>query len=137
MLYRLPTARGARPREDCKPERTFAALFNGARQRGWYATHGPNPHPIFGKAEAEWGWPHDFETLRDAGLITFTISESDAPGLIGGKSTDIEWQITNKGWEVRKDDLAYFRALMDAMAADEASQNTSQNAPVADQSENG
>lgn len=97
-------------------ENTFAALFNGARQGYGHPERGPS----FGKAEAEWGWPNAWYALRDAGLITITESIEEAPGAVGGKSLRVEWGVTDLGWQVRDDDLAYFRELMDARRADEA-----------------
>jgi len=100
ILSELPRVEGKYPASN-----VFAALFNGARQG--YAI--PNGRVFFGKAEAEWGWPHAWEELMQAGLIIFSLD-----------GNRVAWAITNKGMEVRNDDLAYFRELMKAMDLDEA-----------------
>jgi len=96
---------------------TFAALFNGAIQGRTTEKGGV----FFGKAEAEWGWPHAWEQLRAAGLIEFRVDTE------AGK---IHWHITEKGYEVRQDDMAYFRELMAAMDADERAASTTQEQTV-------
>lgn len=116
LLERIELPEEKRSDSHGSVENTFAALFNGARQ-GW--GH-PERGPSFGKAEAEWGWPNAWYALRDAGLITITETIEDAPGLVGGKSLRVEWGVTELGWQVRDDDLAYFRELMSARRADEA-----------------
>lgn len=92
------------------PECTFAALFNGARQGNGVPGFGMS----FGKAEAEWGWPKAWEALRDAGLIDFEVTTYDAPGAVGGIAERVTWSITDKGREVRADDLAWHREMSDA-----------------------
>lgn len=94
-------------------DRTFAALFNGAMSGRMM--HGDTPW--FGKAEAEWGWPNAWAALRDAGLVTWEIKRETHPG---GDFDYFHWQITDLGWKVRDDDLAYFRERMNARDKDES-----------------
>jgi len=94
----------------------FAALFNGARQ-GLISGNGV----FFGKAEAEWGWPHAWEQLRNAGLVEYRVDTA------AGR---IHWRITEKGHEVRQDYLAYFRELDAALEADEQACGTTQEQNV-------
>lgn len=94
----------------------FAGLFNGARQGMLW----PDGSLSVGKAECEWDWKNVWERLRELGLVEYRLEELDAPGAISGKMTKFYWSITDKGWLIREDDLAYHRALMDAMDADEA-----------------
>lgn len=101
---------------DPNVERCFAGLFHGASQHNAYVT--ANGRFWCGKAECEWGWPGDWEKLRDAGLIEFTTKREDAPGAKGGYHIKVDWKIPEKGWKVREDDLAWFNALMDARDAD-------------------
>jgi len=97
--------------------RCFTGLFNGASQHSAYVT---SKGSFFcGKAECEWGWPKDWEDLRDQGLITFSTDRQDAPGAIDGYHVKVTWDITEKGWKVREDDLAWFGELMDARRQDE------------------
>ena len=98
--------------------RCFAALFNGAR-KGWCSK--PDAAPSFGKAEAEWAWPHGWSELKALGLVTWTSKEVPCHPSFGNvpPMVDIEWTITDKGWDVRDDDLKWFRELMDARDADE------------------
>jgi len=103
----------------------FAGLFNGAFQHNAYVT--AKGHFSCGKAECEWGWPGDWEKLRDAGLITFSTERKDAPGAIDGYHVKVTWGITDEGWKVRDDDLAYFRELMAARDQDEAVKSDSTN----------
>lgn len=88
---------------------TFASLFNGAQKGSIF------PNGVFkcGKAEAEWGWPENWDRLVEAGLITYDIV--DGPG----DWKTVNWSITDKGWDIREDDLAYFKELMDAKDADD------------------
>jgi hypothetical protein len=95
---------------------TFAGLFNGGYKQGWFL---PNGSLHMGKAECEWHWPAAYEELRDAGLIKYhTEDRPHAKG--GGSTTYLINEITERGWDVREDDLKWFRELMDAMRADEA-----------------
>ena len=95
----------------------FKGLFNGASREGhiW-----PNGAFKVGKAECEWGWPGDWEKLRDAGLLTFRLDARPNHPSIGGSTTYVPYSITDKGWDVREDDIAYFRELMAAREKDEA-----------------
>jgi len=102
---------------DNRVSNCFAGLFNGARREGiiW-----PNGSLFVCKAECEWGWPGDWEKLRDAGLLTFRLEERPNHPSIGGTTAYVPWSITKKGWDVRDDDLAYFNELMDARRKDES-----------------
>lgn len=100
-----------------RADNVFAALFNGATSEG---TFWPNGRLFIGKAEAEWGWPAQWEKLRDAGLIEYELYETPNHPSFGGTTTKLRWSITDKGWEVRNDDLAYFREVMAARDQDEA-----------------
>lgn len=93
----------------------FAGLFNGALK---HSTRIMNGRFFCGKAECEWGWPGDWEALRDAGLITFKREREDYAD--GGHGEVVTWDITDKGWKVRDDDLAWTRELMAARRMDEA-----------------
>ena len=93
----------------------FAALFNGARNgmapaSGW--------KPTFGKAEAEWAWPDGWNELRDLGLVEWKeIQRPYHPSF--PPMVEIVWSITEKGWEVRNDDLAWFREIINVRDQDE------------------
>ena len=98
----------------------FAALFNGARNGTIFV---PGQKPVFGKAEAEWAWPNGWNELRDLGVVEWREIErpchpsfGDVPPMIS-----IEWVVTEKGWQVRVDDLNWFRELMDARSRDQDS----------------
>lgn len=96
--------------------RCFAGLFNGARSHGWIGQGGGL---IIGKAECQWDWEKTWPELRDAGLITWTTEDRPNHPDFGGHTTHIDWKITDKGWDVREDDLRYFNELMTAMTDDE------------------
>jgi len=87
----------------------FAGLFNGAKSEGFVHESGLS----IGKAECEWGWPEDWDTLRDAGLIEYRMID----GPRGSKR--LVWSITAKGMDVRTDDVRAFRELMAARDDDE------------------
>lgn len=70
---------------------TFLSLFNGAR-RGYIW---PNGSISFGKAEAEWGWPSDWERLKELGIVKFDLTDQH-----------VEWEITNLGYALRDVQLA-------------------------------
>jgi len=95
----------------------FAGFFNGALRRGRIYGDGGL---FIGKAECEWDWQETWAELRDLGLINYTLITKPAPGAVSGKMTEVTLEITEKGRRVREDDMAYFRALMDAMHEDEA-----------------
>jgi hypothetical protein len=93
----------------------FAGLFNGALSEG--SVNAENGLFI-GKAECEWGWPEDWDTLRDAGLIEYRLV--DGPKVKMGKPWKrLLWSITEKGMNVRTDDVRAFRELMAARDDDE------------------
>lgn len=98
----------------------FAGLFNGANQKG--VIFKPGQSPSFGKAECEWAWPDGWNELKALGLVEWTETEQpchpsfgDVPPMIY-----IHWTVTERGWQVRDDDLKWFRELMNARQADEA-----------------
>jgi hypothetical protein len=101
-------------------QHTFAALFNGAVSPGHFDPSVLDGRPFFGKAEAEWHWPKDWDALVALGLVTYRTEIKPAPGARSGQTTLIHWQITPKGWEVRLDDLAWFAEMSAAREADEA-----------------
>lgn len=95
----------------------FAALFNGARRGTIFK---PGQIPFFGKAEAEWAWPDGWNELKQLGLVKWTEVERPChPSFNAPPMVDIEWSITDRGREVRTDDLKWFNELMDAREADE------------------
>ena len=98
----------------------FAGFFNGASSRGsiW-----PDGSLKIGKSECEWDWEDNWAELKALGLIDWQIETKPNHPSIGGESKFVHLTITEKGRAVRADDLAYFRALMDAMDADEKNGN--------------
>lgn len=105
---------------DSQARHCFIGLFNGAWQVGMlFKAH----ELTIGKAECEWGWPGDWEKLAALGLITFDIEQRPNHPDIGGRTAHLIWHVTDKGWEVREDDLAYSRELMAAREADLVSPN--------------
>lgn len=92
----------------------FAGLFNGARREGWITSRGL----FVGKAECEWGWPSDWDALRDAGLIEYRLEDVPNHPNVGGTTTHLHWSITEQGWRVREDDIAWSNALSAAMDED-------------------
>lgn len=94
----------------------FAALFNGARNGTIFK---PGQRPFFGKAEAELAWPDGWNELRGLGLVEWTEREKPChPSFNAAPMIEIVWQITDKGRDVRDDDLKWFRELMDAQDRD-------------------
>lgn len=106
LLRKLPR----RPSIEGTATGTFASLFNGVRAP-WIT---PNGSFFAGKAEAEWGWPETWEQLRDAGLIDFEIHEPNDAGF-----RDVTFEITELGWKVRNDDIAYSREISRAIKLDD------------------
>lgn len=107
MLDRIKAAEGGDPHGT--PEVVFRALFRGTMNECRVYDDGKS---IFtGKAESEWGWPHSWEALRDAGLIAFRIEER-------GPLKRLIWEVTDLGWAVRDDYLAYGKELSEAREAD-------------------
>ena len=102
--------------------RCFAGLFNGARQG--HLT--PNGGLFLGKAECEWDWEEVWPALQALELVEYRLEEVPAPGAVSGKMTKFHWSITDKGHDVREDDIKYFRELMDARTADEAAEQEAQ-----------
>lgn len=94
----------------------FAGFFNGCLSKG--SLH--NGHLSIGKSECEWDWEETWGKLRELGLITWTTEQVPNHHTIGGHTTYVHLTITDKGWEVRNDDLKWFRELMDARDQDEA-----------------
>ena len=102
-LYRL--VRGDKDH----PYRTFMSLFHGAQQgRLWYSSDKNEEWAIFGKAEAEWGWPHDWKTLKEAGLVEYEIKEDGT----------IPWRVTDLARTIYEDNRAYNKELGEAIEAD-------------------
>ena len=95
---------------------TFDGLFNGALSKGSFNKNGAL---FIGKAECEWHWPDAYNELRDTGLLEYRTYEVDNHSDIGGQTTFLDWRITELGWEVRQDDLAYFNESLEAMEQDE------------------
>lgn len=91
----------------------FAGLFNGAFQGRITAKGGL----FVGKAECEWDWQEVWPAMKELGLVDYSIDEVTHPS--GYVSKNLHWNITEKGFEVRDDDIKYFRELMDAMAEDD------------------
>jgi len=93
----------------------FAGFFNGASSKGIIFVP-ENDSLTIGKAECEWDWRENWGELKKLGLLEWTEEpKTDARG----KPWVYVWpEITAKGREVRKDDVAWFRALMDAMSLD-------------------
>lgn len=97
----------------------FAGLFNGARSRGWISP--PRAGLFLGKSECEWDWQQVWPAMRNLGLVDYYTQERPAPFTSGIPwRIDFHWWITDKGWDVREDDLRYFRELTAAMDADES-----------------
>jgi hypothetical protein len=96
----------------CRADYTFAALFNGAINPAHYVPAAGMGTFFAGKAEAERGWPLAWEALRDAGLIEYREEEVAAPGAVGGKMIDVHWSVTALGWQVREDDLAFYKEMV-------------------------
>jgi hypothetical protein len=100
---------------DPRVRRCFTGLFNGAR-------HGHvtgNDGLFLGKAECEWDWEEVWPAMKGQDLVDYNIEEVTHPS--GHISKEFRWLITDKGHEVRTDDIKYFRELMAAMEEDEAS----------------
>lgn len=95
-------------------ETCFAGLFNGALGTGTVYPGGL----FIGKSECERNWPEAWEALREAGLVEWRLEEVPNHPKVGGFTTKLHWSVTDKGWEVRDDDLAWFRELMTAMRRD-------------------
>jgi hypothetical protein len=84
-------------------QRCFAGIFNGARREG----HLWGDDALFiGKAECEWGWRDTWSELKALGLVDYRLEEVSAPGAVSGKMTKFYCEVTEKGWDVREDDLA-------------------------------
>jgi hypothetical protein len=94
----------------------FAGLFHGAHSPASYV---PGFSFYCGKAECEWDWRETWGALRDLGLMEWSENEEDAPGAVGGKQVKVPWSITDKGWDVREDDLKWFDELLAARRRDE------------------
>lgn len=94
----------------------FAGMFNGCKATG---SIGLNDHLFIGKAECEWDWRETWGDLKTRGLIDWREETIDAPGAVGGKMTKVHLRITDKGWDVREDDVKWFRELMSARDEDE------------------
>lgn len=99
-------------------QRCFAGFFNGASGTGHVS---PTGGLHIGKAECEWDWQKTWPELKALGLLEWT--EEDRPNHtdIGGVSRYVYPSITEKGCEVRRDDLKWFNELMDAMPAEDPS----------------
>lgn len=94
----------------------FAGLFNGARGTGWLT---PNGNLSIGKAECEWNWKDTWAELCRLQLLQWGTHTKYAPGSVDLMITVVTPAITDKGLDVRSDDLAYHRELMAALDADE------------------
>ncbi len=95
----------------------FAGIFNGCGSRGYLSA---DDGLKIGKAECEWSWRETWGALKSLGLIDWTEEEKPNHPDIGGTSRYVHLTVTDKGHDVREDDLKWFRELMDARRADEA-----------------
>jgi hypothetical protein len=102
VLYRL--VRG----DEDHPYRTFMSLFHGAIQGRLWGKGDDADSAFFGKAEAEWGWPHDWKTLKEAGLVEYEIKEDGT----------IPWRVTELARTIYEDNRAYNKELGEAIEAD-------------------
>lgn len=102
--------------EDRRIWRTFTALFCGALPVG--IVHADGGLSI-GKAECEWDWLEVWPKLQALGLICWYVDMTPNHPKFGGHSMKLQWWVTDYGWAVRDDDLAYYRSLMAAIEADE------------------
>lgn len=96
--------------------RCFAGIFNGCSSRG-VIFKPDTDHLSIGKAECEWDWRKTWGELKSLGLIDWR--EEDVPCHDGRKMIYVHLSVTEKGHEVRDDDLAFFRQLMDARDVDD------------------
>jgi hypothetical protein len=99
-----------------RAQRCFAGFFNGALSRGHVT---PSGGLFIGKAECEWDWQNTWAELKTLGLIEWTDEHRPNHPDIGGTSHYVHVSITDKGREVRADDLKWFNELMDAKRADD------------------
>ena len=72
-----------------------------------------------GKAECEWSWRETWGTLKTLGLIEWREETVSAPGAKSGTMTYVYLTVTDKGHDVREDDLKWFREFTEAQRADE------------------
>lgn len=100
----------------------FAGIFNGCQSRGSLYEDSLK----IGKAECEWNWRHTWGALKALGLIDWREETVDAPGAKSGKATWVHLTVTDKGHDVREDDVKWFRELMNARREDESGQSASQ-----------
>lgn len=94
---------------------TFTGLFCGARAVGYVN----GVHLSIGKAECEWDWLDVWPKLQGLDLIGWYLDMTPNHPKFGGHTVKLQWWVTDHGWAVRDDDLAYYRALMDAIDEDE------------------
>jgi len=94
----------------------FAGIFNGCLARGHLSQ---DDSLKIGKAECEWDWRETWGELKRLGLIDWTEEETPNHPSVGGTSRYVHLTVTDKGREVRDDDMRWFRELMDARTADE------------------
>lgn len=100
----------------------FAGIFNGCRATGYIFVPERDDLSI-GKYECEVNWRETWAELKSLGLIDWR--EENVPCHDGSKMIHVHLSVTAKGLEVREDDLKWFRELMNARDADEASAKSS------------
>lgn len=125
MQHRLAGVLDALPMRarDC-----FAGLFNGALQHN--ARVDPRNDSLFiGKAECEWDWRESWSALQNSGLVTFTLTPTTYES--GHQTILFAWDITEKGWKVREDDIAWYREFVAAKDADEKLEAEEKCVPLA------
>ena len=107
-------------REPSDVQATFRAFFSGAGTPARLLAHNLISS---GHDDANRGWPRHWDRLMQIGLIVYFVKEPETGTAVrigSSRKREVHWKITEAGWKVRMDDVAWLVEFKAASIADEA-----------------